>query len=454
MDAARRRAGAHALARDGPAAGDLPRRRCTTPSCCCSTSRWPTSTRRRSSWSRRCRPQRPRRAWSPATTRSGGLAEADLALGLRGGRAGLRSPRRATSTRRRSGSCTGEERPRALAAQGAAAGAAHAASRCRRWRCSRVTTFVIFHFAARPPQPRGRPGRRRAVGDAAVRRHAGDQPPVRGRARAGRLRRPSCSPRSTARAARRQGDGAVLLPRRGRAGGRARPSPSSCSGPSPGPALPSCSACSLLADAGIAVVGTLVAALAIQTRARDLIVPLVALPLLVPVVIAAARGDAPLLLRGRCRSAPRQVAGGARPLRSGLRPARLRGLRLPPGGLSPPMYGKGLRTLSLATAATLTAAFALVFFYAPLDADQGFVQKIFYVHVPMAIVALCGFVAGGVMAIAHLRTGDRELGPALLRGDPPVARSSASACWSPARSGPRRRGATGGCGTSRRWSRS
>jgi heme exporter protein C len=72
------------------------------------------------------------------------------------------------------------------------------------------------------------------------------------------------------------------------------------------------------------------------------------------------------------------------------------------------MYGKGLRPLSLATAATLTAAFALVFFYAPLDADQGFVQKIFYVHVPMAIVALGGFVAGGAMAIMHLRTGDRR----------------------------------------------
>jgi heme exporter protein C len=72
------------------------------------------------------------------------------------------------------------------------------------------------------------------------------------------------------------------------------------------------------------------------------------------------------------------------------------------------MYGTGLRPLSLATAATLTAAFTLVFFYAPLDADQGFVQKIFYVHVPLAIVTLGGFVAGGVMAIAHLRTGDRR----------------------------------------------
>ena len=74
---------------------------------------------------------------------------------------------------------------------------------------------------------------------------------------------------------------------------------------------------------------------------------------------------------------------------------------------SRPLYGKGLRALSIATVVVLTAATALIFFYAPLDADQGVIQKIFYVHVPMAIVALCGFVAGGVMAIQHLRTGDR-----------------------------------------------
>jgi heme exporter protein C len=63
-----------------------------------------------------------------------------------------------------------------------------------------------------------------------------------------------------------------------------------------------------------------------------------------------------------------------------------------------------LRALSLATVATLTGAFALVFFYAPEDADQGFIQKIFYVHVPMAIVALFGFVAGAIFAVQHLRT--------------------------------------------------
>ena len=71
-------------------------------------------------------------------------------------------------------------------------------------------------------------------------------------------------------------------------------------------------------------------------------------------------------------------------------------------------FGRGLRTLALATVATITVALVLVFFYAPLDADQGFVQKIFYLHVPLAIISLCGFVAGGLLAIGHLRTGDRE----------------------------------------------
>ena len=70
------------------------------------------------------------------------------------------------------------------------------------------------------------------------------------------------------------------------------------------------------------------------------------------------------------------------------------------------MYGKGLKPLSIATVAALVVSLSLVFFYAPLDADQGFIQKIFYLHVPLAIVALIGFVAGGVFAILHLRSGD------------------------------------------------
>jgi heme exporter protein C len=71
-------------------------------------------------------------------------------------------------------------------------------------------------------------------------------------------------------------------------------------------------------------------------------------------------------------------------------------------------YGKGLRGLSLATIVTIALALVLVFFYAPLDANQGFVQKIFYIHVPLAIVSLCGFVFGALMAVGYLRTGDRK----------------------------------------------
>ena len=71
------------------------------------------------------------------------------------------------------------------------------------------------------------------------------------------------------------------------------------------------------------------------------------------------------------------------------------------------MFGRGLKTLSIASVLLITGAFALVFLYAPNDADQGFIQKIFYVHVPMAIVALFGFVAGGIYGIRYLRSGDR-----------------------------------------------
>jgi heme exporter protein C len=72
------------------------------------------------------------------------------------------------------------------------------------------------------------------------------------------------------------------------------------------------------------------------------------------------------------------------------------------------LYGKRLAPLAFATAAMFALALGLIFFYAPLEADQGFMQKIFYLHVPMAIVALCGFVAGGLLAIQHLRTGERK----------------------------------------------
>jgi len=54
----------------------------------------------------------------------------------------------------------------------------------------------------------------------------------------------------------------------------------------------------LLADLGLAVIGALVSSIAVNSRARDLIAPLLLLPLLVPVMIAAGGAAEPLLAEG------------------------------------------------------------------------------------------------------------------------------------------------------------
>ena len=108
-----------------------------------------------------------------------------------------------------------------------------------------------------------------------------------------------------------------------------------------------------------------------------------------------------------------------------------------------------LRATAIAAVVLLGAGYALAFFWAPNDADQGFIQKIFYLHVPLAIVALCGFIGGAVLAIMHLRTGDAKydarsyvaIHTSVIFG---VAVLITGAIWA------RRHGASGGCGTSRR----
>jgi heme exporter protein B len=74
--------------------------------------------------------------------------------------------------------------------------------------------------------------------------------------------------------------------------------------PGAGQALPGLPVILLLADAGLAVIGTLVGALAVQTRARELIGTLLALPLCVPVLIAGANATAPLFERGGAQPLP------------------------------------------------------------------------------------------------------------------------------------------------------
>ncbi len=75
-------------------------------------------------------------------------------------------------------------------------------------------------------------------------------------------------------------------------------------GPPVGPRLPGLIAVLALADLGLAVIGTFVSALAIHTRARDLIAPIVGLPLLIPALIATARAAGPLLASHSAGSPP------------------------------------------------------------------------------------------------------------------------------------------------------
>jgi heme exporter protein B len=54
----------------------------------------------------------------------------------------------------------------------------------------------------------------------------------------------------------------------------------------------------VLADFGLAATGTLISSMAVNSRARDLLVPLVLLPLAVPLMIAATGATDPLLQAG------------------------------------------------------------------------------------------------------------------------------------------------------------
>ncbi len=66
-------------------------------------------------------------------------------------------------------------------------------------------------------------------------------------------------------------------------------------GPSLRPAILGLILILILTNIGLAVIGTLVSAIAVHSRARDLIGPVVSLPLLIPALIATARATGPLL---------------------------------------------------------------------------------------------------------------------------------------------------------------
>jgi heme exporter protein C len=61
-----------------------------------------------------------------------------------------------------------------------------------------------------------------------------------------------------------------------------------------------------------------------------------------------------------------------------------------------------LPMLAVSAVVLMGTALALVFFYAPIDADQGLSQKIFYIHVPIALTAYACFAWGAAKAFLHL----------------------------------------------------
>ena len=67
-----------------------------------------------------------------------------------------------------------------------------------------------------------------------------------------------------------------------------------------------------------------------------------------------------------------------------------------------------MRLPALAAACTgpVGLAIALIFFYAPTDANQGFSQRIFYFHVPIALTSYVCFGWGAWKALRYLRTRD------------------------------------------------
>ncbi len=64
---------------------------------------------------------------------------------------------------------------------------------------------------------------------------------------------------------------------------------------------------------------------------------------------------------------------------------------------------------TLVAAALMPAAVALIFFYVPSDVDQGYSQRIFYFHVPIAITTYTLFAWGALNAARYLWTGREEL---------------------------------------------
>ena len=432
---------------------------CTSPSCCCSTSRSRTSTRARPS------------AVEPLIGRASGAARVlishDVERRAGRGRPRARPARRAAGAARRRRRTSAPDDVRGAVPMRRAVGgacvrkdllrrAAHAARRCPAMAAVQRLDVRAVPLRARPPLGRGRPGRRRAVGHAAVRggarRSTGCSSPSASRAGS----TASCSRRSTARrcssprrrccsasssrvelvavpafailllgpvavGGRCRSSSAVLLladlgHRGGRDAGRRarRPDPRARADR----ADPRAAAADPARD---------------RRRARD--------------GAAAARGGRRGASRGAgCWCSASMIwCSGCSPTRSSTSSWRIshdvfaRGLQVPLHRLRRPASSARSRWSSSTRRTTPTRASS---------------RRSSTCTCRWRSSRCAASWPAASTAIRYLRTRRPRARPALLRGDPHLADPRASARWSPARSGPRRRGGTGGCGTSRRSSRS
>jgi heme exporter protein C len=67
-----------------------------------------------------------------------------------------------------------------------------------------------------------------------------------------------------------------------------------------------------------------------------------------------------------------------------------------------------LTILDVVTVILLVIATGMVFFYAPLEAVMGQVQRVFYFHVAAGWVGMLSFLAAAIAGVAYLRTSNRH----------------------------------------------
>jgi heme exporter protein C len=67
-----------------------------------------------------------------------------------------------------------------------------------------------------------------------------------------------------------------------------------------------------------------------------------------------------------------------------------------------------LTILDVLTVILLVIATGMVFFYAPLEAIMGQVQRVFYFHVAAGWVGMLSFLAAAIAGVAYLRTSNRH----------------------------------------------